>query len=150
MIMRNVNRDIIKRNVDEWTAQSPHATKEQIFQQVCNELDSGSSFALQYENFIMVTKPINNWVGEVHIFSENKKSSVIAFKSITQYIFENTPAIKLYGKFSNKKILSLILKSNWKHEGTLEKTFVCMNGELKDLYIAGVSKEDFIKCLILD
>ena len=58
MIMRNVNRDIIKRNVDEWTAQSPHATKEQIFQQVCNELDSGSSFALQYEDFIMVTKPL--------------------------------------------------------------------------------------------
>jgi hypothetical protein len=142
--MQSVDRGIIERNVDVWTAQSPHASKEQIFKQICRQLDSGESFALQCEKFVMMVKPVNDWLGEVHIFSENKKSSVIELQKITRHIFENTPAIKLYGNFTNKKILSLALRAGWKHEGTLINAFMNPNGELSDLYISGVSKQEFV------
>lgn len=143
--MNNI-RDIIYRNINPWTEQRPDATREEIFLEICNNLDSGMSYAVEKDGFVAMFNADNRYLCKIHVFSECKSYKIVSsLKHIISHMFEITEFQKFYGMFENKKLGSLAVKAGWKYEGELTKSCMAQSNEMKSLYIYGIARSDFIK-----
>jgi hypothetical protein len=134
---------ILYEQIDPWIFQVPTKTKDEIFNDIVDNIKGGKAIPLEKDGFILYVVPENNWLARIHMFSKtgNHIVSIKAFEKLTNLIFDNSKVQKLYGINPFKTMIKLSEKIGWKHEGTLSKSFMTKEGELKDQYIFGVTRE---------
>jgi hypothetical protein len=136
-------RQIIYNNVDPYVSQNFKLTKDEIFEGICKNLDNGNYFAAELNDFVVLFCPETQFVSKVHLFSENKTYSTLKnINLISKHYFDNTPCLKLYGLMSDRRIYVSSLRSGWKHQGIITKSFVLKNGDVVDQYITGITKTE--------
>lgn len=135
---------IIYEQIDPWIFQSPEKTKDDIFNEIEIDIKSGRSLPLEKDGFIFYIVPETKWLARVHMFakSTNPIKSLNASIFLTDLIFNNSKVMKLYGITSLKSMLKVSEKIGWKHEGTITKSFMTKEGDLKDQYIFGITREE--------
>lgn len=135
---------IIYEQIDPWIFQSPEKTKDDIFSEIEIDIKSGRSLPLEKDGFIFYIVPETKWLARVHMFakSTNPIKSLNASIFLTDLIFNNSKVMKLYGITSLKSMLKVSEKIGWKHEGTITKSFMTKEGDLKDQYIFGITREE--------
>jgi len=135
---------IIYEQIDPWIFQSPEKTKDDIFSEIEIDIKSGRSLPLEKDGFIFYIVPETKWLARVHMFakSSNPIKSLNASIFLTDLIFNNSKVMKLYGITSLKSMLKVSEKIGWKHEGTITKSFMTKEGDLKDQYIFGITREE--------
>lgn len=134
---------IIYEQIDPWTFQSPEKTKDEIFNEILDDIRSGRSIPLEKDSFILYIVPETRWLARVHMFSksENHVKSMQAFQFLTNLVFDNSKVQKLYGINHFKIVTKIVPKIGWKNEGILSKSFMTKEGNLIDQYIFGVTRE---------
>lgn len=134
---------IIYEQIDPWTFQSPEKTKDQIFNEIVEDIRSGRSLPLEKDGFILYIVPETKWLARVHMFSKSRNhiTSINAVGFLTNLIFDNSKVEKLYGINHFKTVVKISEKIGWKHEGTLTKSFMTKEGNLKDQYIFGITRQ---------
>lgn len=135
---------IIYEQIDPWIFQSPEKTKDEIFNEIVDDIRNGRSIPLEKDGFILYLVPETRWLARVHMFAktESAVTSLNAFTFLTNLIFDSSKVEKLYGINHFKKVIKISEKIGWKHEGTLTKSFMTKNGDLKDQYIFGITREE--------
>jgi hypothetical protein len=134
---------IIYEQIDPWTFQSPEKNKDEIFNEIVNDIREGRSLPLEKDSFIFYIVPETKWLARIHMFSKsiNHITSINACGFLTNLVFDNSKVEKLYGINPFKTMTKISEKIGWKHEGTLEKSFMTKEGNLKDQYIFGITRE---------
>jgi hypothetical protein len=61
---------------------------------------------------------------------------------LTDLIFNNSKVMKLYGITPLKSMVKVSERIGWKHEGTITKSFMTKEGDLKDQYVFGITREE--------
>lgn len=135
---------IIYEQIDPWIFQAPEKTKDEIFNEMVDDIRSGKSLPLEKDGFIFYLVPETKWLARVHMFAKNSKpiDSLKASIFLTNLIFDNSKVDKLYGITPLKAMIKVSEKIGWKHEGGLTKSFMTKDGELKDQYIFGVTRTE--------
>ena len=135
---------IIYEQIDPWIFQSPEKTKDDIFNEIEIDIKSGRSLPLEKDGFIFYIVPETKWLARVHMFakSSNPIKSLKSSIFLTDLIFDNSKVMKLYGITSLKSMLKVSEKIGWKHEGTITKSFMTTEGDLKDQYVFGITREE--------
>lgn len=135
---------IIYEQIDPWVFQSPEKTKDEIFNEIVSDIRIGRSLPLEKDGFILYIVPETKWLARIHMFSKtsNHIISLKSFEFLTNLIFDSSKVQKLYGINHFKTAVKLSEKVGWKHEGTLSKSFMTKEGNLKDQYIFGITREE--------
>lgn len=135
---------IIYEQIDPWIFQSPEKTKDEIFGEIELDIKTGRSLPLEKDGFIFYVVPETKWLARVHIFAKNNSpiKSLKASVFLTDLIFDNSKVMKLYGITSLKSMIKVSERIGWKHEGTITKSFMTKEGNIKDQYIFGVTREE--------
>jgi hypothetical protein len=135
---------IIYEQIDPWIFQSPEKSKDQIFNEIELDIKSGKSLPLEKDGFIFYLVPETKWLARVHMFAKNDNpiKSLQASVFLTDLIFDNSKVMKLYGITSLKPMLKVSERIGWKHEGTITKSFMTKEGNLKDQYVFGITREE--------
>lgn len=134
---------IIYEQIDPWVFQSPEKTKDEIFSGILDDIRNARSMPLEKDGFILYIVPETKWLARVHMFAKtsNYAVSLKAFEFLTNLIFDNSKVEKLYGINHFKTAVKISERVGWKHEGTLTKSFMTKEGNLKDQYIFGITRE---------
>jgi hypothetical protein len=141
---------IISSQIDPWTYQTPHLTKEQSFMRLQDGIDSGRLWCLEDCGVVMVFEMETKWLAQVHMFANGDTKYldwVTGGLGILEHVFSKTEILKIYGRFTNRKILSLALRGGFKKEGVLSKAHMLQSGEMTDYYIAGITRDEFMERL---
>lgn len=135
---------IIYEQLDPWTFQAPDKTKDEIFNNIIEDIKTGKSLPLEKDGFIMYLVPETKWLARVHMFAKNNNyiDSLKASIFLTDLIFSNSKVSKLYGITSLKSMIKVSERVGWKHEGILSSSFMTKEGDLKDQYIFGVTRDE--------
>lgn len=134
---------IIYEQIDPWIFQSPEKTKDDIFGEIELDIKLGKSLPLEKDGFIFYIVPETKWLARVHMFAKNDSpiKSLKASVFLTNLIFDNSKVMKLYGITSLKSMIKVSERIGWKHEGTITESFMTKEGNLKDQYIFGITRE---------
>ncbi len=134
---------IIYEQIDPWVFQSPEKTKDQIFNEIVDDIKSGRSLPLEKDGFILYIVPETKWLARVHMFSKTSGfvTSLRACEFITNLIFDSSKVEKLYGINHFKTVVKVSERIGWKHEGTLTQSFMTKEGNLVDQYIFGITRK---------
>lgn len=135
---------IIYEQIDPWIFQSPGKTKDEIFNDILTDIRTGKSLPLEKDGFIFYLVPETIWLSRVHMFAKSKNyiDSLKASVFLTNLIFDNSKVMKLYGITPLKSMIKVSERIGWKYEGTITKSFMTKEGNLKDQYIFGVTREE--------
>lgn len=144
-------RKIIYDNIDPWTDQRPHFTKDQIYETICYNLDNGFSYAVEENGLVVLFNAESKYVSRIHIFSDCKSYKIVnSLKNIIGYIFENSEMQKVYGMFQNKKLGALAEKAGWKYHGEMTESAITEHEGMQSLYIWGISKREYCESNLID
>lgn len=134
---------IIYEQIDPWIFQSPEKTKDDIFGEIELDIKLGKSLPLEKDGFIFYIVPETKWLARVHMFAKNDSpiKSLKASVFLTNLIFDNSKVMKLYGITSLKSMIKVSERIGWKHEGTITESFMTKEGNLKDQYVFGITRE---------
>jgi hypothetical protein len=134
---------IIYEQIDPWVFQSPEKSKDEIFNEMLDDIRSGRSLPLEKDGFILYIVPETKWLARVHMFSKagNFYTSLRACEFLTNLIFDNSKVEKLYGINHFKTVVKISERIGWKHEGNLSKSFMTKDGDLIDQYIFGITRQ---------
>jgi hypothetical protein len=135
---------IIYDQIDPWIFQAPEKTKDDIFGDIEQDIKSGKSLPLEKDGFILYIVPETKWLARVHMFakSSNHIKSLHSGIFLTDLIFNNSKVMKLYGITPLKSMIKVSERIGWKHEGTITKSFMTKEGDLKDQYVFGITREE--------
>jgi hypothetical protein len=135
---------IIYEQIDPWIFQAPEKTKDDIFVDIEQDIKSGKSLPLEKDGFILYIVPETKWLARVHMFAKNNSpiKSLKAGIFLTDLIFNNSKVMKLYGITPLKSMVKVSERIGWKHEGTITKSFMTKEGDLKDQYVFGITREE--------
>lgn len=135
---------IIYEQIDPWVFQSPEKTKDEIFSDIVDDIKNGRSIPLEKDGFIFYIVPETRWLARVHMFAKNSNAidSLKASIFLTNLVFDNSKVNKLYGITPLKSMIKVSERVGWKHEGTLSKSFMTKEGNIKDQYIFGITREE--------
>lgn len=125
---------------DDFTINTPRALA------AANLLQSSLVLAPN-EYCVWILMPRSSIMFELHtcVLPEGRgKGAIKAGQEMMAWVFANTTAQKLISFVPawNRKALAFALRSGWKKEGCLEKSFQ-FNGELHDQTVVGITKEVF-------
>lgn len=135
---------IIYEQIDPWIFQSPDKTKDEIFNDILEDIKAGKSLPLEKDGFILYLVPETKWLVRVHMFAKSKNpiDSLKASIFLTDLIFDNSKVMKLYGITALKSMVKVSERIGWKHEGTITKSFMTKEGNLKDQYVFGITRNE--------
>jgi hypothetical protein len=141
---------IIQDQIDPWTYQTPNLTREQSFLRLKDQIDAGRLWCLEDKGVVMLFEMENRFLAQMHLFASGdvKYSDwTSGGLGILKHVFDKTEIRKIYGKFTDRKILSLALRGGFKKEGVLSKAHMIQSGDMIDYYIAGITKEELYERL---
>lgn len=128
--------DVIWNNLDNEKQQQLNATKEELFDTLVYEHNTGGIRIYGIEKYRVVVLVVqqSQFVGEVHIFSESKDNwgLVKALKSLTAWYWKNSDHIKLEMRSPYPQVAKLAKRCGFEYEGTRKKSFVLKNGDVVD------------------
>jgi hypothetical protein len=136
---------IIQKQIDPWTYQTPHLTAEQSFMKLKDQIDMGRLWCIEDRGVVMLFEMETKYLAQMHLFADGNvryEDWTAAGLSILKHVFDKTEIKKIYGRFTNRKILSLALRGGFKREGVLSKAHMIQSGEMIDYYIAGITKDE--------
>jgi hypothetical protein len=134
---------IIYEQIDPWIFQAPEKTKDEIFNEIIVDIKTGKSLPLEKDGFVFYLIPETKWLARVHMFAKNNNAidSLKASIFLTNLIFNNSKVAKLYGITPLKSMVKVSERVGWKHEGVLSNSFMTKEGDLKDQYIFGITRQ---------
>ncbi len=138
---------IIYNKLDPWSFENPTKTKDQLFAEILGDIKAKQSFPIEKDGMVFYVMPETSQRARLHLFSEtrNVKTSIESAKWLTNFLFCNINSLeKLYGISPHTKFLQTIHKFGWKHEGTLTHSYLSKTGNMKDQYVFGVTKHEFL------
>lgn len=137
---------IIYDNLDPWMAQMPKYTRDELFAGILSSLKDQSAFFSFEDDLVIYFVPENPWLVKMHFYSKNHSyKSVKALRTILKRVFENSTFEKFVGITPLRKFVLASEKTGiGKLEGVLTKAHKTESGELIDLYVFGVSREDVL------
>jgi hypothetical protein len=77
------------------------------------------------------------------MFAKNNNAidSLKASIFLTNLIFDNSKVVKLYGITPLQSMVKVSKRVGWKHEGVLSNSFMTKEGDIKDQYIFGITRQ---------
>jgi hypothetical protein len=139
--------EIIYNKLDPWSFENPDKTKDQLFAEILSDIKTKQSFPIEKDGMVFYVMPETDQRARLHLFSEtrNVKTSIESAKWLTNFLFCHINSLeKLYGITPHKKFIRVINKFHWKHEGTLTHSHLSKSGKMKDQYVFGVTKHEFL------
>ena len=139
--------EIIYKKLDPWSFENPGKTKEQLFTEILGDIKAKVSFPIEKDSMVFYVMPETPQRARLHLFSDtrNAKETIASAKWLTNFLFCNINSLeKLYGISPHPKFPQTIHKFGWKHEGTLTHSHLSKSGKMKDQYVFGVTKHDFL------
>jgi hypothetical protein len=138
---------IIYKKLDPWSFENPDKTKDQLFTEILGDIKAKVSFPIEKDGMVFYVMPETQQRARLHLFSDTKNTKVAihSAKWLTNFLFCNINSLeKLYGISPHPKFLKTIHKFGWKHEGTLTHSHLSKSGIMKDQYMFGVTRHDFL------
>ncbi len=138
---------IIYNKLDPWSFENPTKTKEQLFTEILGDIKAKVSFPVEKDGMVFYVMPETAQRARLHLFSETKtpKATIESAKWLTNFLFCNINSLeKLYGISPHPKFPQTIHKFGWKHEGTITHSHLSKSGKMKDQYVFGVTKHEFL------
>jgi len=136
---------IIRNGIDPWTYQTPHLTAEQSFLRIQDGIDCGRLWCIEDRGVVMIFERESKFLAQMHLFTDDNvqyKDWTRGGLTILKAVFDKSEILKIYGKFTNRKILSLALRGGFKKEGVLSAAHMVQSGDMIDYYIAGITKDE--------
>lgn len=137
---------VIWNNLDTTIVQQPSYSKEEVFNSLYREWQLGEIQILGSSKYkgVAVLRPESEFVIDVHIFSdsENQWDVVKGFRNIANWIWSNTPYIKIEMRTHLTKVCALAKRLGFKEEGVRKRSFVTNNGTIIDEYEYGLVKPE--------
>lgn len=140
--------ELIYKKLDPWSMEIPEKTKDQIFVEILQEIKNKKAFPIGKDNTVFYVMPETKQRARLHIFSDTKDgfSAIATGKWLTNFLFNNINSLeKLYGITPNKKFLNIITRAGWVYEGTLTNSHFTKSGKMKDQYIFGVNRTQYLQ-----
>ena len=136
---------ILQRRIDPWTYQTPHLDEHQSFLRIKDSIDAGRLWMIEDHGVVMMFERETKFLAQIHLFADDGLS--VGHWSryglpILKHFFDKTEVKKVYGKFSDRRIMSLAMRGGFKKEGVLSKAHMIQSGDMIDLHIAGITKDE--------
>lgn len=138
---------IIYKKLDPWSFENPDKTKDQLFEEILDDIKAKVSFPIEKNGMVFYVMPETQQRARLHLFSDtySVKTSIESAKWLTNFLFTKINSLeKLYGITPHSKFLRTIHRFGWKHEGTLTHSHLSKSGKMVDQYVFGVTKHDFL------
>lgn len=135
---------VIYEKIDPWSLQVPGKTKDEIYQDMLDDIMDLKAFPFEKDGVVFYIVPETRWLYRLHLFSTAKsyKTCIDAGKFLTNFIFDTTSVEKLYGITPLTSLIRASKKFGWAHEGTLKGSFMSKEQVLKDQYLFGVTRNE--------
>ena len=143
LVTENAYRTIYEK-IDAWSLQVPGKTKDEIYQDMLDDITYQKAFPFEKDGVVFYIVPETRWLYRLHLFSTAKSYNICidAGKFLTNFIFDNTSVEKLYGITPLTSLIKVSKKFGWVHEGTLKSSFMSKEQILKDQYLFGVTRNE--------